>query len=218
MPGSSKGLVTLALRGRTDFQPREGNLGPAPGGCAGSALRTLRTPRQHQQGSRGRPEVGRRTGTEQDEEVSAPQPAACLLPSVAPTGGRVPRGSLPAARPHAPARRKCSGRKWIKNRKQLTSQRPSSWCILLYSHPLALNFPAAALSCFSIRGQIRESRQVATFLPGLSGLFFLQLLLPLPLPPLARTPPASFPGGWSYILCLVSLLTVLWLNPRGSHS
>lgn len=125
--------------------------------------------------ARGRPEVGRTTETEQDEETSAPQPAAWLLLSAASTGGLVPRGSLPTARPHAPARRKFSFRKWIKSRKQLTSQRPSSWCILLYSHPLALNFPAAALSCFSIRGRIRESRQVATFLPGLPGLFFLQL-------------------------------------------
>lgn len=99
-----------------------------------------------------------------------------------------PAGSLPTARPHAPARRKFS-RKWIKSRKQLTSQRPSSWCILLYSHPLALNFPAAAWSCFSIGGRIRESRQAAPFLPGLSGLFFLRL------PPSLGLHQPPFQGG-----------------------
>lgn len=79
-----------------------------------------------------------------------------------------PAGESAHGQAPAPAQRKFC-RKWIKSRKQLTSQRPSSWCILLYSHPLALNFPAAALPCFSIRGRIRESLKVATFLPELSG-------------------------------------------------
>lgn len=125
------------------------------------------------------------TGTERDEEVSAPQASSVLAAECGTSRRTCPTGeSPPSQAPRCPKKR--LRRKWIKNRKQLTSQKPSSWCILLYLHPLALNFPAAALSCFSIRGRIRESRQVATFLPGPSGLFFLQLLSsrssPLPQP------------------------------------
>lgn len=47
-------------------------------------------------------------------------------------------------------------------------------CVLLNSHPLSLNFPAAALSCFPIgeTGEEKVPQVTGPFLPGLSGLFF----------------------------------------------
>lgn len=81
-----------------------------------------------------------------------------------------PIGSLPTVRPGHTARgrrlRQEERREWE------TAERPErqrGCCVVLYSHPLALSFPAAALSCFPIRNGRAPQVQVRPLPPRRMG-------------------------------------------------
>lgn len=67
-------------------------------------------------------------------------------------------------------------------------ERPNGWCVLLYSHPSSLNFPAAGLSCFPIR-EAREEKAPQVTGPFLACWLALSAVLPL------GFCPDSFPRG-----------------------